>query len=456
MFQYATQIDQIFQTWDSPSSPGCALGIVQNDELVYARGYGMANLELGVPIAPDSAFYLASVSKQFTAMAIALLVEAQQLKLTDNVRQYVPETPDYGTPVTIAQMIRHTSGLRDYLDLGAMTGKRMEDVWTEADFLARVSRQKALNFAPGAQYVYSNTGYVLLSIIVKRVTGMSLGAFAQERIFAPLGMTQTVFKEHHQQIIPNRVSGYSSAADGDGFINEYHNLQVAGDGGLYSTITDLARWDANFYANRLGQGSPALIEMMYSTAPLSDGAPQTYAFGLGHGTYRGLPLIAHGGGLNGARTQMIRFPTQHCTIICLSNLSSFDPEAMIKRVADLILAEQLADAVDAPSAAAAAPPPAVEMDAAALAAYTGEFYSPELAVIYKLAVTNSQLTLSFGGQEPISLRPIATDHCQTDHFQDEGQRKLAFTRGENGAVVGFTLSTGRAWGVQFERASRNI
>ncbi|MCB0084888.1 MAG: DUF3471 domain-containing protein, partial [Caldilineaceae bacterium] len=137
-------------------------------------------------------------------------------------------------------------------------------------------------------------------------------------------------------------------------------------------------------------------------------------------------------------------------------LTSSDPEAMIKRVADLILAEHLADAVDAPPAAAAAPPPAVEMDAAALAAYTGEFYSPELEVIYKLAVTDGQLTLSFGGQEPISLRPIATDHCQTDHFQDEGQRKLAFTRGENGAVAGFTLSTGRAWGVQFERASRNI
>ncbi|MEZ4660199.1 MAG: serine hydrolase domain-containing protein [Caldilineaceae bacterium] len=452
MFLQAEQIDALFAAWDTPASPGCALGVVQDGELVYAQGYGMANLELGAPITTDSAFYLASVSKQFTAMTMALLAEAGRIKLTDDVRTYVPEVPDYGTPITIEQMIRHTSGLRDYLDLGFMAGKRMEDVWTEADFLAQVSRQKALNFAPGTRYLYSNTGYVLLSLIVKRVTGKSLGAFAQEQIFGPLGMMHTVFKEDHQQIIPHRVSGYAPAPNGDGFINEYHNLQVVGDGGLYSTVADLARWDANFYANRLGQGSPALIDRMYSTASLSDGAPHTYAFGLDHATYRGLPIIAHGGGLNGARTQMFRFPDQRCTIICLANLTSFDPHAMIKRVADLILVDHLGDAGDAPPADDAAPAPAtIQLDATALSAYTGAYFSPELDATYRLTANAGQLSLSFRGQESIPLQSTATDQ-----FQDEGDRKLVFDRTADDAIAGFELSNGRVWGIQFEHTNMKV
>lgn len=442
------QIDELFQPWNTTTSPGCALGIVQDGVLVYRRGYGMANLELAVPITPTSVFYLASMSKQFAAMTIALLHEAGQLTLGDDVRTYVPEVPDYGVRITIEHLIRHTSGLRDYLELGLLAGKQLEDVWSETDFLRRVGRQKALNFAPGTQYLYCNTGYVLLSLIVKRVTGQSLRAFAHEQIFAPLGMAHTVFKEHHQQLIPQRASGYSIDPAG-GFRNEYHNLQVAGDGGLYSSVEDLARWDANFYANQLGQRSPALIELMYTTAPLTDGAPQSYAFGLGHDAYRGLPIIKHGGGLNGARTQMIRFSTQRCTIICLANLSSFEPETMIRRVVDLYLADHWG-AVEPAKAATAAPSQAtLSLDKAALAAYAGRYHSHELDVDYQLVLADGQLTLRYSEQAPILLQATAADQ-----FSNDGDLKLAFDRTLSGDVVGFGLSNGRVWNVQFERVEK--
>jgi CubicO group peptidase (beta-lactamase class C family) len=444
------QIDELFRPWNLPTSPGCALGVVQDGALIYGRGYGMANLELNAPITTDFVFYLASVSKQFTAMTIALLVEAGQITLHDDVRSYVSEVPDYGVRMTIEHLIRHTSGLRDYLELGLFAGKRLEHVWSEADFLQQIGRQKALNFAPGTQHLYSNTGYVLLSLIVKRVSGQSLGAFAHEQIFAPLGMTHTVFKEHHQHLIPQRVSGYSANPTG-GYCNEYHNLQVAGDGGLYSSVADLARWDANFYANRLGKGSPALIELLYTTAALADGAPQSYAFGLAHDSYRGQPVIKHSGGLNGARTQMIRFGAQRCTIICLANLSSFEPESMIRRVADLYLADLLG-AAETPKPAPAAPTwSTIPLDEAALAAYCGLYHSHELDIDYQFVVANGQLVLRSTGREPIPLLATAIDQ-----FHDDDELRLLFARTARGDAVGFGLSNDRVWDVRFERVDVTI
>lgn len=445
MFTQTAQIDQLFQQWDTTASPGCALGIVDNGTLVYARGYGMANLELGVPITAASVFYLASMSKQFTTTAILLLAEAGALTLADDVRAYLPEVPDYAVTITIEQLMRHTSGLRDYLELGLLAGKRFEDVWSETDFLQRVGRQQRLNFPPGTQYLYSNTGYVLLSLIINRVSGQSLGAFAQEQIFTPLGMTHTLFKTDHQQLILQRASGYSKGTNG-AFRNEYHNLQVVGDGGLYSSVEDLARWDANFYANRLGKGAPDLITALYSTAPLADGTPQSYALGLGHDTYRGVPIIKHGGGLNGARTQMVRFLNQRCTIICLANLTSFTPEEMIRRVADLYLADQLGPVVE--TAAAAAPPPPVAaqpLTAVDLAVYCGHYASVELAVDYYLSIKQEKLVLYYGEQGPIGLQPTAPDH-----FCDD-ERQLCFERDTAGAVVGFGLSNGRVQDIRFAR-----
>src|SRR5688572_2318957 len=239
----SARVDSIFASLAVPGSPGCAVGVMQDGKLAYGRGYGSANLDNSVPIDTRSVFYLASVSKQVTAFAVALAVQEGKLSFDDDVRKYIPELPDYGTPFTIRNLIHHTSGVRDYLTLIPLSGRRADDAWTDPALLALVTRQKALNFAPGTEFLYSNTGYVLLAEIVKRATGQSLRQYADARIFQPLGMRDTHFHDDAGVIVPRRVIGYTRTPDG-WRMNHWFSFDKVGDGGLYSTIDDLAKWDA--------------------------------------------------------------------------------------------------------------------------------------------------------------------------------------------------------------------
>src|SRR5215471_18391031 len=199
------KVDEVFSRFEKPESPGCALAVIKDGQIAYERGYGMSNLEYGIPISPSSIFHVASISKEFTAMAIVLLSQHGKLSLDDEVRKYIAEVPDFGDRITIRQLIHHTSGMRDQWSLLEMAGWREDDVITEGDILELVSRQKALNFKPGEEHVYSNTGYTLLAIIVKRVSGQSLREFADANIFKPLGMTRTHFHDDHSMIVKDRT-----------------------------------------------------------------------------------------------------------------------------------------------------------------------------------------------------------------------------------------------------------
>jgi len=208
------QVDELFRTMDRPGSPGCALSVIEDGRITYARGYGMADLDHTVPIKPNTVFHVASMSKQFTAASILLLAQEGKLSLDDPVRKYVPELPDFGTPITIGELIHHTSGLRDQWDLLGLAGWRYSlDLITDEDVLSVISRQKDLNFAPGTRHLYSNTGYTLLAQIVKRVSGQSLREFTTERIFSPLGMKNTHFRDDHAEIVKNMAYGYEPAGD---------------------------------------------------------------------------------------------------------------------------------------------------------------------------------------------------------------------------------------------------
>lgn len=381
------QVDALFTQWDRTTSPGCALAVIHNGEIVYKRGYGMANLELGVPITPQTVFYIASTSKQFAAMAIALLIEDGRITANDDIRRHIPEMPDYGTPITVSHIVHHTSGIRDYLELGALAGKKLEDVWTENEALGMIARQKELNFRPGDRFLYSNSGYVLMSIIVHRVSGMGLAQFAHERMFKPLGMMHSFFKDNYKMLIPNRATGYAPGPDG-GFENAYSNLETVGDGGLFTSVEDLYLWDQNYYHNRLGKGAQSLIERMLSTEPFNDGKPSDYAFGLMHGSYRGQKTIAHGGGLNGARTQMTRFPDQKFTVICLSNLGSFNPDKIVQQVADIYLADVLGPVEEAAAG--------MELSQDVLESRTGLYRCAESGVTRRLDIHDGKLRLKSG------------------------------------------------------------
>src|SRR4051812_18388416 len=248
--QSNARVDSIFAAFDKRDSPGCAVSVSDSGRTVFAKGYGMASLEHDVPITPNSAFYAASVSKQFTAFAVAMLAQQGKLSLDDDIRKWIPEVPNFGKKITVRNLIHHTSGLRDYFGLLGMTGWPSDGPLTEARFLDLVSRQKALNFDPGSRHLYSNTGYVLLSILVKRVSGQSLREFTDQAIFGPLGMSNSHFRDDHTMLVKNRALAYSPRSGG--WQMNVPGFDVVGDGGLFTTVEDMARWARNFDDHTVG------------------------------------------------------------------------------------------------------------------------------------------------------------------------------------------------------------
>ncbi|MGH9381900.1 MAG: serine hydrolase domain-containing protein, partial [Thermoanaerobaculia bacterium] len=240
-------IDAVFVDYDRTDSPGCALGVVRDGELVYARGYGMANLEHGVPITPGTVFDIGSTSKQFAATATVLLAEEGRLSLDDEVRKWIPELRDYGAPLTIRHLLHHTSGLRDYLTLMSLVGTSFDGLTTDDDALDIIARQRELNFPPGSEHLYSNSGYFLLSQIIERASGQSLREYAGTRIFEPLGMDDTHFHDDHTHVVPRRATAYAPLSEDGAFRIDMSLFEQTGDGAVYTTIDDLVRWDGNFY-----------------------------------------------------------------------------------------------------------------------------------------------------------------------------------------------------------------
>ena len=330
-------VDQLFASYEKPGSPGCSLGVIRAGTFVYGKGYGLASVELGVPLSSGSVFYMASVSKQFTAASLVLAVEQGFLSLDDDIHKYVPELPDYGHPVTLREMLHHTSGFRDYLGLLALSGGHLVDVHTTTELIDLIGRQKGLNNSPGSEYVYSNTNYFLLAEVIKRATHKSLSVFAEENIFRPLGMTHTRFYDDRNVVLAGRVPAYEPGGDGSFKVNWSTNFDGVGDGGLMSSVDDLLLWDKNFYDNRLGKGT--LLTEMLTRGTLNNGKQIDYALGLKIGSYRGLPTIEHGGAFFGYRTEILRFPEQSLSVICLCNLSSANVSALSREVADVYLKE---------------------------------------------------------------------------------------------------------------------
>jgi CubicO group peptidase (beta-lactamase class C family) len=329
----AVRVDRLFADIEA-GEPGCALAVTRDGVPIILRGYGAASLEPAVPITPSTVFHVASVSKQFTAMAVALLVAEGRISWQDDIRKYVPQVPDYGRPITLRHLVTHTSGLRDQWDLLALAGRRLEtDVITEDDVLEITSRQRALNFEPGAEHLYSNTGFTLLALVVERVTGDSLRAFTATRMFEPLGMTSTQFRDDHSSIVPNRAYGYARV--GQAYRVSMPAFDVAGPTNLVTTIEDMARWERNFLTGELG--GRAVLEDLQTRGVLANGDEIPYAAGLRHGRYRGLPTVGHGGADAGYRSHVVRFPNERVSIAVLCGFSDADPAGRASRVADIVL-----------------------------------------------------------------------------------------------------------------------
>ena len=354
------RVDSVFANLSNTSGPGCALGVSRDGNLVYAKGYGMANLETGTAITPASIFHVASISKQFAAFAVALLAEEGKLSLEDDIRKFVPEIPGYGKTITIRHLIHHTSGLRDQWSLLGMADWRGDDLITEDDVLSIVSRQEELNFQPGDEYIYSNTGYTLLAIITKRVSGKSLREFSDERIFRPLGMTSTHFHDDHTMVVPGRTSAYNPR-QGGGWMVSIPVFDTYGATSLFTTVADLLKWEQNFAEAKVG--SRGLIDKAQQPTTLNSGRPLNYGYGLSIETYRGMKAVGHGGADAGYRSDVIRFPEAGLAIDVLCNAANSGPNNLSRRVADVLLEKRLSPAPVRPAPGAPAPTVTAEQGA---------------------------------------------------------------------------------------------
>lgn len=444
----ASEIDAILAPWSGKDSPGCAVGVFQNGAMAYARGYGMASLEHDAPITPDSVFYAGSVSKQFTAMAAALAIEQGTLAYEDPIRKYLPELPGYADAIRVRHLLHHTSGLRDYNTLLAIAGHRDEVAWDNRAVLRITAKQKALNFSPGDEYLYSNTGYTLLATIVERATGTPFAAFADRHIFTPLGMTASHFHVDARRLVRGRALGYGGRAGAwtlDTPINER-----AGAGGLYTNVPDLLKWDENFYTGKVGGAD--LLKRLQARGTLNDGTTLPYAWGLQIGKYRGLATVEHSGSLGGYRAYLLRMPSQHASVALLCNGSSIVPSRLAQRVADILPGIRFPDGVPRTPPPASARPQARRAPRIGSAGleqeYAGRYYSDELDVVFTItAKTGAVYLRRESDTSPVPMQPGADG----DVFRVHGMT-VRFRRDESArAVTGLMVDSGRVRGIRFVR-----
>jgi CubicO group peptidase (beta-lactamase class C family) len=378
------------------------VAVLRDGKVVYRRGVGVANMEYGIPITPDTVFQAASLSKQFTAFAIAQLADQGRLSLDDDVRKHLTWVPDFGPPITIRNMVHHTSGLRDQWELLLFSGFQMEDVITQEHVLELVKNQRSLNFVPGEEYLYTNTGYTLLAEIIERVTGQSYSEWVSSNIFAPLGMSHSRFVGSHRMIVPNRAYSYLRLDDGS-YEKAVSNISTLGPTNLFTTVDDLVKWMRNYETGTLG--GKDLIRLVETPGVLNGGQEISYAFGLNIGSFRGLKTVGHGGGQAGFRTFLLRVPEQRLGVAVLANLASASSGRLAYQIAEIILRDHLREAAASAGDDAEEPQsPDREIDPSRWSEYIGTYL---LGPGHALTVgrRGGELTIRRTGHEEEVMRP---------------------------------------------------
>nr|WP_283949585.1 serine hydrolase domain-containing protein [Limobrevibacterium gyesilva] len=388
------RVARLLAPWDRTDLPGMTVGVVRDGELVVHRQAGMASLELGVKLGPDSAFRIASVSKQFTCAAILMLAAEGRLGVADDVHAHLPELPDFGARITIAHLMHNTSGLRDMLEIMRLGGVDLSVPCSRADLLAGICRQRGLNFAPGSRYMYSNSNFLLLGLIVERLTGETLPDFLDTRIFAPLGMLRTRMVESTTDVVPHLATGYLPRnGDGGGWMRAAHGFPLGGEGGLVSSVEDLALWVRNMSTGRVG--GAALVQALETQAPFTNGRSNNYARGLQVRSYRGVRAVDHGGLWPGYKTEFLRVPETGFAVICISNNGASDPYHLAHAVLDAAI-----EARPGVHPVRALPP------AEALAGLPGRYLDPASGATLDMTL-NGGTPMGCANGVPFQLRPTA-------------------------------------------------
>lgn len=423
------KIDEIFSAFNRTDSPGCAVAVYQNGELTLSRAYGMADLQQRIGNSTDTVFHIASVSKQFTAHAINLLVHDGALALDDKVRHFIPQLPAVAKDITLRQLLYHTSGLRDELELLWMAGWRDEgDVKTLSDVLNLVQRQQRLNNSPGATHLYINTGYTLLAEVVRRVSGQSLRDFARERIFRPLAMHNTQFVDDSSLIVGNRAVPYQAHADG-GFRMSQRRFDYVGAMGLHTTVEDLAKWERNLLKGSIG--GAATVTRMSQAGRLPNGTSFGYGMGMHVGTHRGVPMLHHDGVDSGFRSTFVRFPEQKVSVATLCNHQAANTALLSRQVAEIFLASALQ-----PAAPPAASPEQVTANLEEPDRYTGWFVNETNGIVREVRLEEGRLQFSWG-KGKVELLPIGPGRFRRGSVPGETRIKLNATGHPTQMIVSF-------------------
>jgi len=325
-------VDALMAKYSRDDAPGAAVMAIRGGKVLYRRGYGLAEVEAHVAVTPSTNFRLASVTKQFTAMAIMMLAERGKLSLESPLTRFFPDYPAYGKPITVRHLLNHTSGLKDYEDLiPAGQTAQVKDL----DVLGLLQQQTSGYFAPGSDWRYSNTGYAHLAMIVEKASGMTFAAFLKKNIFGPLHMSGTVAFEAGISTVRNRAYGYSAQGGQFERTDQSVTSAVLGDGGIYSSVDDLFKWDQALYTTKLVSADTR--EQAFLPVVLSSGQQTHYGFGWEIGEWHGLRTLRHGGSTVGFRTHILRVPDREFTVIVLINRTQAKPEEIADRIVEIYL-----------------------------------------------------------------------------------------------------------------------
>jgi len=413
-------IDETLTQTYKPNEPGASVIVVKDGKLVFRKGYGMANLELGVPVEPDMVFRLGSVTKQFTAVAILMLAEQGKLSLDDDITKFLPDYPAKTQRITVERLLTHTSGIKSYTSLPEWLAMWRKD--TELNELIGLFKDKPADFAPGERWSYNNSAYVLLGAIIEKASGQSYQDFIEKNIFQRLGMTHS-FYDDTARVIPRRVNGYSKSKDGYNNAPYLSMTQPHAAGALVSSVDDLALWDAALYTDKLVKQET--LKRAWTPAKLASGKLTHYGFGWALNSYQGHTMIEHGGGINGFSTYALRMPDDRVFVAVLTNKDSGGPGPgrVVLKIAALAVGKPYKD------------PTAIKLAPSVLDNYVGVYQlnEKEEALIRR---EGEKLFVNFPGAGKTEISPSS----EPEFFINDSRSRLSFTRNSAGLVTGFVLS----------------
>lgn len=448
----ARKVDELFSQYSTQDSPGAAVVIVKDGEVILDRAYGSANLEYNIPITPSTVFHVGSVSKQFTGFAILILEDEGKLSLDDDIRKYLPEVHDFGATITIRHLLRHMSGLREQENLLDLCGISTADVITTEHLMKIVGRQKELNFKPGDEIEYCNTGYFLLAQIVERIAGMSFRDWAGENIFNPLGMAHTECYDDNGRIVKNRAYPYYIPEGKQQLTKGILSYSYVGPTSVFTTSDDIAKWLINFTNPKVGNDR-MMRKMLFETDHLNNGDLVDYSYGIAVTTYKGLRINFHSGGDAGYRAYDAYFPDQRLGIAILSNFYSLNPQLLGLKIADLYLKDAFppeqpkTDPADEPRSQKPDSTRQFSLPYEQLPEYTGDFFSEELETRYTILLYKNGLVVKHWRMSDVVLTPAEIDTFTGDYPMD----KLHFIRDIQNHITGFRITAGRVRNLLFNK-----